>query len=226
MNALDIGIILIFMIFGWISYKRGFIMSCLSFLPMVAALIITYIVHPVVSKFLRTTPMYFSLKEKIAQSFQLGVEETTQTRAEFINNIQLPDFLKSSLIENDNSVVHDFLNADKVQDYVSSYIANVCINVVSMVILFIALYVCAKLLLKTLNIVFQLPVLSFFNKFAGLIVGIIQSLFVIWIVGIGLTFFYHNAEFQPIFNMIWESKIARVFYENNILLAMILRVFQ
>lgn len=226
MNALDIGIILIFIIFGWISYKRGFIMSCLSFLPMVTALIITYIIYPVVSKFLRTTPIYFSLKEKIAKSFQLGAGETTQTRAEFINSIQLPDFLKSSLIENDNSVVHNFLNADKIQDYVSSYIANVCINVVSMVILFIVLYVCTKLLLKTLNIVFQLPVLSFFNKFAGLIVGLVQSLFIIWIVGIGLTFFYHNAEFQSVFNMISDSKIARVFYENNMLLAMILKVFQ
>lgn len=226
MNALDIGIIFIFIIFGWISYKRGFIMSCLSFLPMAAALIITYIIHPVVSKFLRTTPIYFSLREKIAQSFQLEIGEITQTRVEFINSIQLPDFLKSSLIENDNSVVHNFLNADKVQDYVSSYIANVCINIVSMVILFIVIYVCAKLLLKTLNIVFQLPVLNFFNKFAGLIVGIVQSLFIIWIAGIALTFFYHNADFQPIFNMVWESKIARVFYENNILLTMILKVFQ
>lgn len=226
MNVLDIGIILIFIIFGWISYKRGFIMSCFSFLPMAAALIITYIIHPVVSKFLRTTPIYFSLREKIGQSFQLEIGETTQTRVEFINSIQLPDFLKSSLIENDNSVVHNFLNADKIQDYVSSYIANVCINVVSMVILFIVLYVCAKLLLRTLNIVFQLPVLNFFNKFAGLMIGIVQSLFIIWIAGIALTFFYHNADFQPIFNMVWESKIARVFYENNILLAMILKVFQ
>lgn len=226
MNSLDIGIIIIFIVFGCISYKRGFIMSCFSFLPMAIALITTYIIHPVVSKFLRMASFYSFLKEKIVQSLQLGSGEANQTRIEFINSIELPNFLKSSLIENDNSVVHNFLNVDKIEDYVSSYLANVCINVISVVILFILTYICAKLILRALNLVFQLPVLNLLNKFAGLIVGIAEGLLVIWIIAIGVTFFYYDPNFQPMFHMISESKIARILYENNMLLTMILKVFQ
>lgn len=228
MNLLDIIVIGILTIFAWISYRKGFLLSCFGFLPSLLALGASYLGHPFVSKFLRMTPLYSSFQKTLASSLDIEnliVGQTIENQTEFINNLNVPDFLKSSLIENNNSFIHDFLQVDKIQDYVVSFIANTCINIISVVLIFIVVFICARIFLSALNKIASLPVLNLFNKLSGLAVGVAQGLLLLWIGGMIITFFYYNSAFQPLIVLLKQSKIALMLYENNLLLFMILKVF-
>ena len=41
-----------------------------------------------------------------------------------------PDMLKSKLLENNNSVIYDLVNADSLVDYIAGFMANMIINLV------------------------------------------------------------------------------------------------
>lgn len=228
MNIFDILVILIITGFAISSYRSGFIRTCFGFVPMFLSLFCAYKVTPVLSKFIRGTGFYTDYKQKIASYLQLdslvssGIQNS---QTELINSMNLPGFLKESLIENNNSVVYKILDVSEIQDYISGYIANVSINIISILLVFIVTFLLAKTLLYTFNILASLPVLNFINGIGGLSVGIIKGVVVVWIMFIGLTFFYCNPQFKSVFEMLNQSKFAGVLYENNWLLFLILKIF-
>lgn len=211
-----------------IGYRKGFIMEALSFVPMVAALVSVKFLTPVVGKLLRQTPIFGSLANSIEKSMQLDQvinNATMQTQTEIIQNMKLPDFLKESLLENNNPVIYNLLDVEGLKDYIAGFLANVCVNIVSVILVFIVVLLAAKFLLKALNLVSKLPILNFFNHFSGMVLGGAKGVFWIWLVAIGLTFFQCNAKFQPVFSALQESFVASFLYENNVLLYLILSIF-
>ena len=62
--------------------------------------------------------------------------------------MNIPEFLKSALLENNNSVVHSLFETEKLQDYIASYFANICLNVISVVLVAVAFYIVMKLFLS------------------------------------------------------------------------------
>ena len=228
MNAIDIGILILLGVFAFIAWRKGFIMACFSFLPTWVALFASYKIYPAMSKYLRTTRLFDSMKDGIYQSLHLEnivTEQTWSTQNDLIQQMNLPEFLKNALLENNNTVVYDILNVDKIQDYISGFLANIGINILSILIAFLVVYIGLKLILKALDLVAKLPVLSAFNKLGGLVVGLAQGVVVIWIIGFVLTFFYSNPKFQTVFAMLYDSTLGLWFYENNFLLFMILKIF-
>ncbi len=228
MNIIDIVIIAIILFFGIKAYKSGFIMSCLSFLPSISALLVTYILQPVISNFIRSTEFYTNLKISIGEMIGINsiISDTAmQAQNEIIRNMQIPEFLKSTLIENNNPVIYGLLDVNSIQDYITGFIASILVNAVCMIVLFVVTSIVVKIIIKLLNTFSKLPVISFFNKISGLLIGIIQGLIIIWVICIALTFFYFNPSWKEFFDMLNSSMLGSYMYENNILLFMILRIF-
>lgn len=228
MNIIDIVIIAIILFFGIRAYKSGFIMSCLSFLPSISALLVTYIFQPILSDFIRSTQFYTNLKISIGEMLGLSsiISDTAmQAQNEIIRNMQIPEFLKSTLIENNNPVIYGLLDVNSIQEYITGFIASIIVNIACMIILFIVTSIVVKIVIKLLNTFSKLPVISLFNKIGGLLIGLLQGLIIIWVLGIGLTFFYFNPSWKEFFDMLNSSFLGSYMYENNILLFMILRIF-
>lgn len=228
MNLLDIIVILIIVFFAANAYRKGFVKACFGSLPLLLALGAAYLFQPVLSRIIRGTALYDTFKNSITQSLGLDkmIEQVaTNTQSELIRGMNLPEFLKSALIENNNPVVYQVLNVSEIQDYIAGFIANICINILTMAIVFFVALIASKLFLATLNMFAKLPILSFFNKITGLAVGVIQGFGVLWVVGIFLTFFHYNPKFQVLFDLLSQSTVAGMLYENNLLLFMILKIF-
>ena len=154
------------------------------------------------------------------------LEQTAgQSQTNIINEMQIPDFLKGALLENNNSVVHALFETEQLQDYIASYIANICLNVISVVVVAVALYVIMKLFLKALNIVAEIPLISTVNRLCGFMIGGAKGVFIIWFLGIILTFFYYHEIFQQVFILLEKSHLAAFLYHNNLLLFMVLKIF-
>lgn len=210
------------------SWKKGFIRAAFGFLPMVAALIGTKFVSPYISRFLRGTPFFGSMAESISEAMgleQLISESAMATQTEIIQGMRLPEFLKEALLENNNPVIYQLLDVEKLQDYIAGFLANTCINVVSVVLAFVLIYIAVKIVLNALHLFSKLPVLNFVNHVTGFLVGGVKGVFFIWVACIVLTFFQCNAKFAGLFEALAASTAANCLYENNILLYLILTIF-
>ena len=228
MNYLDIAVIVIILGLAFIGYLRGFVRTCLGFLPAVGALVGSYFTYPFLSKILRGSFVYRNIMDSVES--KLGLETAINnsfyaTQSELIGSLNTPDFIKNALISNNNSVVYDILDVSGIEEYIAGYIANVSVNIISMIIAFIAIFIIIKLIIGALDLVSDLPILSFFNKSCGFAVGFIKGTVLVWLVGIVLTFFYYNESFAELFRLLNESTIAHFLYENNYLLFMILKIF-
>ena len=203
-------------------------MSVLSFLPLSAALAAVFFLTPQTGALLRKTPIYTALSTSIEESLQLDthLESTTmQTQTEIIENMELPSFLKESLIENNNNVIYELLNVDSLQGYIAGFLANVCTNILSVIVTFFVVFLAVRLLLGALNLISKLPVLNLFNRCCGFLVGTLKGVSVLWVVATILTFFRCKDSFLLFFQALENSRVAAFFYENNLLLYLILRIF-
>ena len=69
-----------------------------------------------------------------------------------------------------------------------------------------------------LDIISKLPILNELNHFAGLAVGVLQGLLFLWIACTILTACSGTQWGQDAMNMIGQSKLLSVIYNNNLIL--------
>lgn len=225
---IDGAVIIWILIFAGLGYHKGFVIEALSFLPMLAAMVAVKFLTPVTGILLRKTPIFGSLADSIGKSMHLDTvisNAAMQTQTEIIQNMHLPDFLKNALLENNNPVIYNLLDVGGLKEYIAGFLANVCINIVSVILVFVVVLFLARFLLKALNLVSKLPILNFFNRSCGMLIGGVKGLFWIWLISIGITFLQCNDKMLSFFEVLNQSVVALFLYENNILLYLILTIF-
>ena len=148
-----------------------------------------------------------------------------QTQTALIEAMPLPEFLKEALLENNNPVIYQLLHAESLKEYIAGYLANVCINVLSVAAAFVLIYIVVKVVINALHLFSKLPGLNFLNRFSGFLVGGAKGLVCVWLAGIVLTFFQCRGAFAELFSAMERTFFAGYFYENNILLQLILTIF-
>ncbi len=227
MNGIDIFVIVVIAVCAVVGMKRGLVKTCLSFFTPVFSLVLTSRVYPAFSKFLRETPVYGMIEKGVEKALNLQTisEGVSSQGNEVINGLSIPDFLKTSLIENNNTVVYNILDASGLREYIAGYIANVFLNIVSMIIVAVLIFIIIKVIFVMLDIVTKLPIIHGANSMAGLGIGVLQGILIVWIVftvavlfvsGDKLTWFYENLE---------TSRLGMLLFKTDILLKMILRIF-
>ncbi len=232
-TIVDVVVVVVFLGFGFIGYRLGLMRSLLRFVPAVLAILAARFLTPAVATFLRGTFLYTTIASHIDKLFLNEAEQSSITslaesvlgEREYIELLEMPDFLKEALVANNNSVVHELLNAATLQEYISGFLASMCLNVIAMVLIFLAVYIGAVVLLNGLHLVSQLPFLNGFNRLCGGAVGLMKGIIFIWIAFVLLFYFQCNGKFLDIGVAVMESKVAISFYKNNWLLSFILNIF-
>lgn len=210
------------------AWQRGFIRAALGFLPMLTAWLGTKFFIPYIGRFLRGTALFGSLSASIKEKMGLEQwvsEHIMQSQTELIAGMPLPDFLKDALLENNNPVIYELLDVERIQDYIAGYLANICINILSAVLAFLLIYVAMTLFLRALRLFGKLPVLHFMDHFSGFLIGAAKGLCFVWLGCMVLTFFQCSAGMEEVFSALEQTYVARFFYENNLLLMLILTIF-
>lgn len=210
------------------AWRKGLIRAVLGFLPMALALLGTKAVSPLIGRFLRETFLFDKLSEAIQNSMGLDTalqEGAMQTQTALIEAMPLPEFLKEALLENNNPVIYQLLHAETLKEYIAGYLANVCINVLSVAAALVLIYIVVKVVINALHLFSKLPGLNFLNRFSGFLVGGVKGLVCVWLAGIVLTFFQCRGAFAGLFSAMEQTLFAGYFYENNILLQLILTIF-
>ena len=225
LNYIDIIVVAIIAAFAILGMIRGLVKTCFSFIPGVVSVIVAGKIYPVFSKFLRTTPIYNSVENALLKTVESGISPEEIPSNEFINSLSIPDFLKESLLENNNPVVYDILNVTGVGEYVSGYIANIFMNIIAMAVVFIGVMILFKLIFLMLDIITKLPIIHSFNSAGGFIFGLCQGILAVWILFVIAVLFLGTDASGSFYTALQDSTIAKTVFNNNILLIMILKIF-
>jgi len=223
MNWLLLAVIAILVICTIKGYASGFIKTVFAIFSLIVALIVASVATPAVSKGLQSNDkIYTMVYEKIEETVDFdGKIKKQADQKNFIDKLPIPNSMKETLVENNNSEVYGSMAVDSFEEYVVSLLTKVVINALAFVVIFLAMVILLAILCRVLNIISKLPLLNELNKTAGLLVGVLQGFIIIWILFIVITVFSGTTFGQSLFEMINNNEILTMIYDNNLLLKLI-----
>lgn len=151
-----------------------------------------------------------------------GIEEALEhadipkdLQIEAIEMAELPEVFKSLLSDNNNDVIYEKLGVKTFAEYVGEFLSKLIIHIVAFLCTFLLVTIVLRAIIFALDIVSELPVLGFFNRLAGGVVGAAGGLIIIWLFFVVITLLYVTAFGREIYQVIQENAILNMLYENN-----------
>ncbi len=217
------------------GHHRGFIRLVVSMLAVVLSLSIVRVSLPTVTGYLKeNTNLQQTISKNMQKSMGLELEgdslgeptDTPSVQRTVIESLKLPQSVKKALIENNNSEVYQMLGVQAFTDYIGGYLADMILNSAGFVLLFAAIYLFSKLVMKWLDIIARLPILSGINKIAGALLGGLEGLVFLWIACLLITAFSGTEWGLILSRQIEDSKWLSFIYSHNFLNLMVLGVLR
>ncbi len=182
----------------------------------ITLILVLVLIEPV-TDWVMTTDTAKNTVEQFTVVFEsnLSQNELTQITPEKISELtNIPQILIS---ENVTSGINDGITS--VAMSLAESVANITIKIATGLGLFIILRILMALLYRVLNIATRLPVIKGINSFLGMLMGLINIMFIIYIV-LGAAALFMDASSQ-LNSVIDATYIVKYFYNNNILLNLI-----
>ena len=233
MNWLLLFALAIIGVFAFIGWRVGFVKSVFSLVSTIAVIIITILVSPLVTNMLKSSDTISgTIQGKLEEVIDLtGIAENLSSDEEkdptaFIDGLELPDSIKETIKnsladtmkekeEEAAAFVGDQLGA--LETYICELLTNIILNALGFFITFLLAAVGLAALCFVLDLLSKLPVLHQINTLAGIAMGALEGLVVLWIVFIVITMLGSTEFGQTCMAMISESKILSFLYDSNIL---------
>lgn len=217
-------------IFGGV--QKGMIRTAFSFLSVILTLVLSFALNPQITEFVQEkTPIYEMIQENcqasIARDTETKLSEETNSgeQNQFIQELPLPDSVKEILIENNNIQGYEHFLAETFSEYISHSIATIAVSILGMILTFLLISIVLHIVGGLLDGIFSLPVLNLFNRVGGAALGMIQGIFVVWIVFLVLSLFWDTAWAQRAVAMVQENSMTNYLYENNLLAQLLAGLF-
>lgn len=228
-NLLLIGVLIFLALCILNGYRKGFLKTALSMAALVATIVIVAFLNPYVSKFLmENTGLYETLHESttefVTEIFETQVDIPINTRTDevfAIDHLTLPKAIRERLIEDNNSVVYDALGVSEFEEYLSGYLACMILNAISFIGTLIIAGFLVKVVFVMADIIEKVPGIKGMNKLAGMLLGFLQGIVIIWIGCLVVTAFGATEVGQEILRMIQDSVLLGFIYNNNCLLLLV-----
>lgn len=135
-----------------------------------------------------------------------------------IEMAKLPQVFKTMLNDNNNDSVYKDLGVKTFAEYVGEFLAQLIIHMVAFLCTFLLVTILVRAVVFALDIVANLPVLGFFNRFGGGAVGLLIALIIIWFLFIIVTLMYVTSVGREMYQTIQSNAILKIIYDYNPLL--------
>lgn len=211
----DLAIVLIFAVCIFHSMRQGFVKASSAILSIVLTMVLMFAFQDSISTYLKNSPFGEDINKKITEALTKQNEEPQTENDDEENKFGLPLFFSSVAKDTENKI--ESVKNDLIHQAAESTTASV-INILSIVILYISIRILLFFGLKILNMIFKLPLLKSVNKLAGAMIGLVNALFIVYILCAGLIWFVPNNSSQLVKDTIADTYITQYFYNNNKLL--------
>ena len=218
----DLGLIILILVFALVGYGNGLIKVLVTLTGSIVALIMSFIVYPVVNMILKATAIYTIIYNGVftkLQGIDFGKGIQTQGKAITENITWLPKFLTEQIASNNNTPMYELLGVHTLVEYISTYITDMIIGMLAILITWFAIKVVLVGILRSAGkIVEHLPIISGLNHFGGFIVGIFKGIFTICIITLIVPAFLTMPSLADLGMLLQSSYLVRWFYEHNLVI--------
>lgn len=197
----------------------------ISVAGLIASLMISLYGAPYVSGYLqKNTKLDDTIASYIAEQLEFseaGQEVTKGIQVAVINALPLPEALKETILDNNNSEMYEALSVSGVYDYIAMSLAVVILNtVVFMILLFVCrIFFCV--LGRSFKDLSKLPIVNSVDRIGGGLLGGMKGIIWIWIFFLFL-FMTSTVDWSArIIQEIHEYKFISWLYENNLLVDLV-----
>jgi len=218
-SGIDIIVVAVLCVFIYSGYRKGLLRMIFGLFSIFFAIALANVFYGVVSSALRQTPLFPWLQVQVTNA--LGLSELISAnihdviaQADIIEGLQLPAFVRAMLHANNNPEVFNMLGITFIEEYIASFVALIIINIISAVIVFLLVLTILKIVSKSLRLFNHIPIIGGLNRLGGAACGAAFAMLAIWSV-LAVIWFMEANEVHAV---IYETMLARFFYENNLIL--------
>ncbi len=212
MNLMLIIVLGIIILNALIGRKVGLIKIVFSLFSFIVALTLTVWISPSINGMLKNNESFYQkTSQKVEDMLFKGNEEKTE-QEDIIEGLPLPKSIKESLQENKAK------QEANIKSYVVDHVTGIVINALAFVLTFVIVFIALWVISIALNIISKLPILNQLNKMAGLLVGGLQGVIIVWILFVLLTVFSGTELGKSAIGQINDSIILSFIYNKNFLL--------
>lgn len=211
----DLVIVLIFAVCVFHSMRQGFVKASSAILSIVLTIVLMFAFQDSINSYLKNSQFGEELNNKIINALTKQNEDTQVKSEEEINELGLPMFFGNIVKDTEEKI--ETVKNDLILEAAQSTTASI-INILSIVILYVGIRILLFFGLKLVNMIFKLPVLKSINKLAGAAIGVVNALFLVYILCACLIWFVPNNNSELVKETIANTYITQYFYNNNMLL--------
>lgn len=144
-------------------------------------------------------------------------------QTELIENLPLPEFLQDILLDYNNEEGYQGLGVSTFQDYLIGFIATGILNVAAFLASVLIVHLLLWLSISALSILANLPVIRVVNRVAGLALGFLQAMLVLWLAFLILSLVSGTGIGMQLMKMVESSTWLNWLYQSNLFLKIVLR---
>lgn len=204
------------------GHYRGFLRIAVSLAALILSTVIVRVAMPYITTYVReNTEIQQMVEQSVVKAVGLEhLQEDIQLPAEqrkVIEHLRIPEQFKEMLLENNNSEIYRILKVDSFLKYIGAYLANTIINIIGSAVIFGAAYFIIRMLVRWLDLIARLPIISGMNQIAGAVLGGVQGLLIIWIGCLVIRFFSETSWARAAMEQIQGSVWLQFLYQNNLI---------
>ncbi len=229
-NIMDIILIIVIAIAGFVGYKMGFIKAVISFLSFFVAIALALAFYNPLSVILaENTSIDDWIEEKI-----MNYDPSGDTEIQNEDIAELPATAESKegraisdILEDLPTVVSNSLNVADIQNNIRHEIAKkvseLIMKLLSLIIIYVLVKVTLSIALLVLGGMTKLPVLKQLNEILGMTLGAIIGFLNMYLVFAILTFVSSITNIDFVIDAIKSSMFASVMFDNNIIIQILFK---
>ena len=223
-NLIDVILIGIVLIAGFIGYKVGFVKTVISFLSIFIALGLALCFYkPLAVILTENTEIDNWIEDRIMNNNSSGEKliESSKSSGEIIGSNNENDSI-GSMLSNLPQMFSNAFNLEEAKNNLKHEIAVKTTETIMKLLSIIIIYVVVKITLFIASFVLggmmKLPVLKQLNEVLGMSLGAVIAFLNMYIAFAILTFVSSITNIDFVINAIKSSAIASVMFENNIII--------
>lgn len=201
------------------GYRKGLIGVAFHLVSFIIAILVALLLHGPISNFIiQNTQIDDKIEDMIVKNtdpsrFEEG--QTNLTKEEQNMPKIVVNYIQEAIQDNINNAKNN------IEDVIAERIAITIINIATIIILFILVRIILIVINKIGDMIAKLPIISQFNKTGGIIYGVIEGLFIIYVLLALCLIIAPFIQSTELLSYINTSYIGKMMYNNNILLKFI-----
>lgn len=223
-------LILVILLLAWNivkGFNKGLLRSVYSVVALVAIVVIAVIATPHARDFISShTSIEKNIEKKSHEKisdFVVGDDNNKESNGELLREmgINIPDELADKLFES-NSIADRLMEESGIYDEISEKIASLAMSGISFVLIILILVIAFHLLYQILVVIEEAPVIGLLNKIAGVGIGVIKGLIIVWVVYAVIAMNSTSEIGSYLIATTNTSPFLSLLYENNLVLILLM----